>query len=265
METLRELKQRGEALHAKIKPLDAKFKELSKGKERDALRKQILPDLRVYNEIRSKVEQLQRTASPRPIAGEASNLSSQVEVATSFPNTTFSDHLIMETLRDLRKRRNALWAKLEPFQAEILALPKGQERGALIEQVRPQFQVYTDLQKKIDELKEAALQTAAAKEAADPTDDWEDEEMPVFTNMLIKLAQIKYKNTKATIAADDPGQKIINSPMWTYIHKIIGEVARDEDADEVNAIFNRLLDTADAVEDVNSEFDASILGEITGD
>ena len=43
----------------------------------------------------------------------------------------------------------------------------------------------------------------------------------------------------------DPRMKMIDSALWTYILKVLNKLPRDEDADKVNAIFQKLSQKPD--------------------
>ena len=46
--------------------------------------------------------------------------------------------------------------------------------------------------------------------------------------------------TKAIIAPDDPRMKMVGSALWTYMMKVVGQIAMDKDAKTVGQILQRL-------------------------
>lgn len=77
-------------------------------------------------------------------------------------------------------------------------------------------------------------------------DGWKDDELSInFSELMIKAAHLDYLNAKKIMSPDDPRMKIIDSALWTYILKVLDKIPRDEDAEAVNAIFQKLSQKSD--------------------
>lgn len=133
-----------------------------------------------------------------------------------------------ETLEDLNKRKDELWAFLKPFRAKLNAATKNKEKNSLLEQSSPSFRLYKAIQSKIKELE----QTASALSTAKATSNL-DSQADVPTSTEAKPDESRHGEHEGDIAsaadyktdsvtndqrqaatADDTHHKV-NSPMDT--------------------------------------------------